>query len=263
MTLSYTLGQRIAGRVCRSDEAFYELHWEVTRLAQRATWAWFIDRVDTLESALSEAGGFDTEQANAWESGQVCDGIDKYLKTVEICCDLEDFVAAFFLTLQTRLTAVIAAARRTYDLARTDDDVEISTPKKHELLPGELKSVWEIANYVKHKDEWPQAVSEMGADAKPRRTLECLVQLGVATESEGKPEFVRWLLQESVHKVTGERSLSVALGSIVRDCERGAQEIEERVQRDFLPLSRDLDAVRARNMPTKRTKSAQAKPQDG
>jgi hypothetical protein len=91
----------MAGHVCAADAAFHALQREVAMLGSRGTWTWFADRFRVLETALSDAGGFDENLADHIESPYVFMGpqeiVDRHFLTEGICVEMEDVVGAFLL----------------------------------------------------------------------------------------------------------------------------------------------------------------------
>jgi len=141
--LNYNLGRRLSGATCAADEAFHRMTWEIARIGDRATWKWFVDRIQALEAALVESGGFDEALADVVEAPDGFFGptevVDRFLRTSDICAEIEEAVVAFLVTMQPRLSAARSAANRVYDVARRIDKLDM--PKKEIQLPDELQSV--------------------------------------------------------------------------------------------------------------------------
>lgn len=84
----------MAGNVCAADWAFHALQREVAMLGSRYTWTWFADRFRVLETALSDAGGFDENLAEPMESPYGFMGsqevVDRHILTEGIRVEMEE-----------------------------------------------------------------------------------------------------------------------------------------------------------------------------
>jgi hypothetical protein len=126
----------------------------------------------------------------AW-MGRPREVLDRHLLAESICVEMEDLVGAFFVALQPRLNAVKQAARRVYFTAANIDRLPI-TPSKPMVTPTDFEVTWQVANYVKHRDEWRRKL-----DAQQRKCFGALVALGIARVVNGRREFERWTLISS------------------------------------------------------------------
>lgn len=253
MILRYSLGQRMAGRVCAADEAFHTLQHKAAMLGDGGTWQWFADRFGTPETALWDAGGFDENLARQMESPYAFVGrqedLDRHLLTERICAEMDDLVGAFFVALQPRLNAVKRAAERVYCSATTSDQLPIAPPKAM-VTPAAFEHAWQLANYIKHRDEWRQTLNK-----GQQRCFEALVALGVATVVDGTREFDRWPLIEAACAISGEPTLAKAVLVIVQRCESACRDIENSIQTAFSEIAADVDRVRTSNVPRLRVRA--------
>jgi hypothetical protein len=245
-TLRYSLGQRIAGRVCAADEAFDQLSREVWKLTYGSTWDWFAERLRVVETSLQEAGGFDEQLADEMESEGCYFGptevVERFDRTGAMCADLDALTGAFFVTIQPRLNAVKLAAERIYQVAIDVDGLTVG-PKKI-AMPADYEAAWEIANYVKHNDEWDDTL-----DRRQQRAFDVLCRLGVGATAKGQRRLVRWPLIMAACALSGETSLAPAVGTIVARCRAACQEITDAIQADFAPIAAEVEAVRQANIP--------------
>ncbi len=253
MALKYSIGQRIAGRVCAADESFSRLERAVRRVGTAETWGWFAERIHALELSLAELGGFDEQLAQAVESTYGWLGpkevFEQHEKTEELCAELEALTAAFFVTLQPRLNAVKVAAKRVYEVATSLDELHVADATGP-AWPPTLESAWQIANYVKHSDEWTSDL-----DKRQLRCFEALVSLGVAQIVDGQREFDRWPLISAACALSGETWLQPAVGAIVQQCVTACRDVVQSIQADFAQIANDVEAVRIRNIPTLRVRT--------
>lgn len=248
--LNYNLGRRLSGGTCAADEAFHRMTWEIARIGDRATWRWFVDRVQALAAALAEAGGFDEAVADLVEAPEGFFGatevVDRFLRASDICAEIEEAVVAFLVTMQPRLSAARSAANRVYRVAREIDGIDIST--KGIQLPDKVQSVWNLTNYIKHNDEWGETLTD-----RQRKSFVTLLDLGVATETDGKRGFVRWPVSEAVAKIANEHSIVQAVPAIAELCAASCRQWEDLVQADFAKVGAAVEAVRSRNASARRT----------
>jgi len=96
----------------------------------------------------------------------------------EICNEeiktIEELIGVAFLVLQMKITKARTAARRFFD-----KDYNLlglcgnHEPYKHSLI----KLIWEVANYYKHREAWP--------NAQHKATLEVAKELGLLTSRRG------------------------------------------------------------------------------
>jgi hypothetical protein len=253
MALKYSIGQRITGRVCAADESFSRLEREVARVGAGETWGWFAERMHALELSLADLGGFDEQLAEAMESPYGWLGpkevFEKHEKTEDLCAELEALTAAFFVTLQPRLNAVKVAAKRVYEVASSLDELRLPDAAGP-AWPLTLESAWQIANYIKHSDEWTADL-----DKRQLRCFEALANLGVARIVDGQREFDRCLLISVACTLSGETWLQPAIGTIVQQCVTASQEVAHSIQADFARIADDVEAVRIRNIPKWRVRA--------
>lgn len=174
---------------------------------------------------------------------------DRHFQTEDICAELEELVAAFFVTLQPRLNAVKVAARRVYDRAAKIDGLDVRKPSAL-TFPAAFEAAWQMANYVKHCDEWEAALTP-----QQQRCFEALVQLGTASVAEGQRKLDRWVLVSAACALSEETTLARAVDVIVRRCKTSCDEIETAMQADFTRIATAVEAVRLENVPRLRIRA--------
>jgi hypothetical protein len=253
MPLGATVGQWMSGRLCAVDEAFAELKRHAIWLGQHPAWGVFTQRVASLEAEVASRGGFDQELQDSIDRGSVfeeTDRVNRYFIVFDLLSSMEDFAAAFFVTMQTRLNAIRVATERVYERAKEEDQIPVASTHQ---LPAAFWHVWHVANYVKHHDQW-------GAKLSPgqQQSFDVLKDLGVGIESsEPAGRFrVSWVVAESARKIADEPVLSHALIKIADLCRESSRSAQEAVQQDFAPFADQLKAVREANAKARDVRNA-------
>ncbi|HKO53343.1 MAG TPA: hypothetical protein VJV79_36795 [Polyangiaceae bacterium] len=244
MVLRYSLGAAMTGNVSAADVAFGKFERDIERFEVGPAWDWFVERTAFLEAELAAAGGFDEQLADRIEETGTFFGpaevYERHERTEYIGWQIEEVAMAFVVTLQARLNGLRAAANAVYEKASAEDLLTIARPSKLALLPPKLKAVWDVANYVKHNDEW-------GAELdKPQLvTFDALRELGVASGTHNGRRLARWTTLEALLAISGESCLREAIPGTLKVSVTSGREIAARIQSDFAPLSEGVDAARA------------------
>lgn len=240
-----------------ADMAFERLEREVSRLAHVSMWEWFAERCRTLEAKLVELGGFNEHLAEQIETygffGRTED-FERFDETETLMFELESLAGAFFVTLQPRLNAVKVAARAVYQNAAGEDGLQIAVPP-NVPVPSDFETAWQVANFVKHNDEWGATLN-----VPQRRAFAVLCHLDVASEADGERSLARWPLIEGACALADDHVLASALTAIVARCQAAGREILTAIQADFAPLAADVEAVREANKPRLRVRSPKPRP---
>lgn len=218
------------------------------------SWTGPTDRVRTggkvLEDELADTGGWDQTIQEAidspWGYFGDLEAVKRHFKAEELLSDLEEFAAALIVTLQTRLTAVDAKAKKVYAVAAASDGLT-NLPKyeKTDLLRKASPSfadIWGLANYVKHRDEWGDVLKDNQDSA-----FRALKRLGVATETSEGRKFETWILRAAVVRISGKPSLSAGLEAIIQACEQICRQALAIIQSDFSRLETEINARREQN----------------
>lgn len=258
--LRYSTGRRIAGNVCAADMAFEQLEREVSRLGHVSMWEWFAERCRQLELRLHELGGFDehfAEQLENYGYMGTIEEFERFDETEALMFDLDALAGAFFVTLQPRLNAVKVAAKAVYQAAAEEDGLQVTVPKPLPV-PTDFDTAWEVANFVKHNDEWGPTL-----ERRQQPTFAALCRLGVASDNQGQRHLDRWPLIMAACALAGETSLAPAIGAIVTRCQTGGREIMAATQRDFAAHAAAVEAVRQANKPRLRIRSVGSSPTSG
>jgi hypothetical protein len=155
--------------------------------------------------------------------------------------------AAFFVTLQPRLNSVVVAAKQIYQAAREVDCLRI-TESSAQNLRVDLDAIWQVADYVKHNDEWGEKLTPL-----QHRCLDALVGVDVAAaDAEGKRVLTRWTVLSAACALsgeTGETWLSAALAAIIQRSTEASLATERAIQTGFTKIAYAVEAVRERNAP--------------
>jgi hypothetical protein len=175
--------------------------------------------------------------------------VDRHFLTEGICVEMEDVVGAFFVALQPRLNAVKVAAKRVYFAAANIDHLRIAPPRRI-VTPADFESTWQVANFVKHRDEWRDVLLD-----QQQECFDALVALGVAKLVNGSRELDRWTLISAACAISGETTLANAVPAIVQHCESACHDIENSIQGDFSCIATEVDALRSQNAPKRRVRA--------
>lgn len=243
--LGVGIGRYVTGGHGHTDVAFEAFKRTVARMAEHATFDWFITRVEALESELDSIGGFDQALVDAFDGpeGYMCsaEAVDRYERMTGLAADIEEFASAFFVTLQTRLAAVRSLGVKVYEAALRDNLLNPPRRAAKQVLTG-CDDVWELANYVKHRDEWPPILER---DSQ-KQTFNVLVRLGVASEMQGVRRDLPNVVCEAAHRMAGGVSqTSRALQQILVLCAEACNSALTAVEADFDAHSDQLRAIRA------------------
>jgi hypothetical protein len=243
MVLRYTIGRALAGKVCAADEAFGDLERQISRFAIGPAWNWFVERASSLESELDAVGGFDERIADQLDvvgtAMLAADDWDRYEQADYLCWQLDEASTAFIVTLQPRLNGLRVAANAVYGRAKLEDSLPIVAPQRLELFPRQLALVWNVANYVKHRDEWGANLTE-----QQRRAFDALLDLGVATGTQTDRELARFPSIGALCAISDRSSLREAIAVTLELCLAHAREMAARIQSDFEPFAAALEAAR-------------------
>jgi hypothetical protein len=242
MVLRYSLGAAVTGNVCSADEAFGKFDRYIDRVSPGPSWNWFIERVTSLEAELGAAGGFDERIAGQLEGTGTyfgpADVFERYERADYLSWQLEEAAIAFVVTLQTRLNALRMMASAVYERAAVEDQLPVSTPSELALFPSDLRSIWDVANYAKHSDEWGPALTK-----QQRPTFDGLLRIGVAVGTHDERALARFPTIEALVAISGER-LRDAIPATLELCVKGGREMTAQIQSDLAPFSDLVDSVR-------------------
>lgn len=185
---------------------------------------------DDLEEGNNAGGPVSIEAALEW-----CD-----LKASE-----DELAEAFILSVQKQLNGLHQHAKRVYEAARDEDAISIPTSQS-EALPSPRRLIcWTLANYVKHRDEWPEDVTKL--DPKRQRpTLERLQSTGLLEVFECKGHRLWNAHPRLVSTALGADHdlLSSCMKRLVSECDAYADELEQHLQGNFAGLETELERAR-------------------
>jgi hypothetical protein len=247
MVLTWSIGKEIAGNVCAADVAFNDFERQISRFEIGRAWDWFVDRVVALEQRLDALGGLDERIADQLDETGTFMGpaevVERYDQAYELCWLLDEAATAFIVTLQPRLNALHVTARAIYEKAAVEDSLSVTVPTKLEtLFPAFLVNVWNVANYVKHRDEWR---AELNKQQRP--SFETLLSLGVAAGAHNHRALARFPTIEAVIALAGKTWLREAIPGVLALCAVAHGEMVKRIQYDFQPFATAIEARRSEN----------------
>lgn len=183
----------------------------------------------------------------------------------ELEIELEDCCEAFFLVLQTNLTALESAARGVFEAAEKRDRLPLIAPGSASLRLRDESQIWQIyqvANYVKHRDQWPTE------DANKRKpTIDVLLALNVIDDASDPVRNPTCRLTAACARAIAPRAVASsthdALQQLQWQCVAFGQSGEWTIQAQFDPHEAALDKIRSARAQSQEQKAAAALVEEG
>jgi hypothetical protein len=217
-------------------------------LINHPAWEVLGGAVEAIESQLTNLDEFHEVHAHLSETGSVFapeEVMQRYDRTLDQLYEIDDYCAAFFLVLQTRLSAITSAACNVYTRAKYGDKiVSVAIPKGEKLLAKSPPAwnIWQTANYVKHHEEWTFPLNEHQA----AKTFAVLCELGVAEQVDEPLRYrTDWVASECARAITKQQAVAMAMKELVHVCERFGAELLDEVRDTFDPYENEIEARRA------------------
>lgn len=224
------------------------------RIRDQDAWPWIAARLDQLEMRVKARGYDQTNLLAAMGDDELWyvdgpGGKRRYQLTPDLVMTLDDVAASFFVTMQTRLSVIMAEIRHVY-AAAAQDGVSKAAPRAPELLAVRGLHVWQIGNCIKHRDEWDLPSKK---DAEKREAaMRVLEPLGLARPASPSLTYAQrvehpFFALQALKPVAGapDAAYSAYLQRVVDACVAACESAKEAIFADLAPQMPCIEAARA------------------